>query len=77
VTSRIAPFTEYLQDNDVSWAQPLDIDSIASAIRAALQPHVASQLRAAGRQVSRRFGWAASAEQHLAAYSQFLEHAHA
>jgi glycosyltransferase-like protein len=77
VTSRIAPFTEYLQDGDVSWAQPLDVDSIASAIRMALQPHVSARLRAAGRQVSRRFGWAACAEQHLAAYAQFLEHAHA
>ncbi len=38
VTSRIAPFTEYLGDGDVLWCDPHDAGSIAAAMAAALEP---------------------------------------
>ena len=34
VTSRIAPFTEYLGDDDVVWCDPFDTASIAAAMTA-------------------------------------------
>ena len=36
VTSRIAPFTEYLGDGDVLWCDPFDTGSIAGAMAASL-----------------------------------------
>ena len=38
VTSRIAPFTEYLGDDDVFWCEPDDVESIAAAMTASLDP---------------------------------------
>jgi len=64
VVSRMAPFTEHFAVGDVVWADPLEAASIADALHRAV---------ARGRHVDvpdvcRRFGWAASAEQHEALY---------
>lgn len=63
VVSRIAPFTEHFGDGDVHWADPLDADSIADALRAAV-----AQGRRSPPAVCSRFGWADSAQRHLMLY---------
>jgi glycosyltransferase involved in cell wall biosynthesis len=63
VASQIAPFTEHLSDDDVTWADPLDAGSIASALEAALAKPVFAPPA-----VCRRFDWANSAERHAAIY---------
>ena len=63
VVSRIAPFTEYLGDAPVAWADPHDVGSIAAALDNAVQMP-AFGLPA----VCRRFSWEASARQHLQHY---------
>ncbi|MFZ5455823.1 MAG: MSMEG_0565 family glycosyltransferase [Pseudomonadota bacterium] len=67
VASRIAPFTEYLDDDTASWADPLDAASIAQAIRQALDPARAALLRTPPA-VCRRYSWAASAARHVDLY---------
>ncbi len=63
VVSRIAPFTDYLAQDEVCWCDPLNADSIAQAMQAAAQ---------SGRRpvpaVCERFSWSRSAESHLAWY---------
>ena len=56
VTSRIAPFTEYLGDDDVVWCDPFDTASIAAAMAASLDPRAGrtgSQRGFAGRGAAR------------------------
>ncbi|SDQ69055.1 glycosyltransferase, MSMEG_0565 family [Paraburkholderia fungorum] len=71
VASAIAPFTEYLDDATCCWADPTDIDSIASALLHALDTatidfdHAVPALLA-------RFNWRASAQRHVDAYHHFL-----
>jgi glycosyltransferase involved in cell wall biosynthesis len=67
VVSRIAPFTEYLGDRDVEWADPLDSTSIADALCAALTTR-----RFTRPAVCERLSWAASAAEHMAIYRQFV-----
>jgi len=72
VVSRIAPFTEYLEDGDCAWADPFDANSIAAAVRIASEPVAAAALRRAGRAVCERFTWSASAQRHLQIYTGFV-----
>jgi glycosyltransferase-like protein len=65
VASRIAPFTEYLKEDDVSWADPMDTTSIADAMRAA-----ATRPAFTLPEVCRRFSWADSAARHVALYRE-------
>jgi glycosyltransferase-like protein len=67
VVSRIAPFTEYLTDEDVEWAVPLDVESIADALIAAVE-----RGKFAPPAVCARCSWDASAERHVALYRGFL-----
>ncbi len=71
VTSDVAPFTEYLRDGEALRVDPLDVPALATAMVRATDPHVAVGLRAAGRSAVGRFGWAASAATHEAAYLSF------
>jgi glycosyltransferase-like protein len=63
VVSRSAPFTEYLAGDDVHWADPLDVVSIAAALRAAV-----SAPKFVPPAVCERCSWSASAARHLALY---------
>jgi len=63
VVSRSAPFTEYLAGDDVHWADPLDVASIAAALRAAV-----SRRKFTPPAVCERFSWSASAARHVALY---------
>jgi glycosyltransferase-like protein len=68
VVSSRPPFTEHLAQDvgpgDVHWADPLDAESIALALRRA----IAAGRRAAVPEVCRRFDWSRSAERHEALY---------
>ncbi len=69
VVSRIAPFTEYLEDADALWATPTDTDSITAALEASLDPDRRRALVARGHRVAARFDWAGSARAHLDLYA--------
>lgn len=73
VASRIAPFTEYLGDTDVSWADPTDAASIAAALQHALSTRDAQRIARSAARLAQRFSWQASAERHVALYRTTLE----
>jgi glycosyltransferase-like protein len=77
VTSRMAPFTEYLGDDDVLWCDPLDPKSIATAMAASLEDSRRRTLTAAGLRVAARHDWTTTAQAHLATYESLREPAHA
>jgi glycosyltransferase-like protein len=77
VTSRIAPFTEYLGDGDVLWCDPHDTGSIAAAMAAALEPAAGAAVVARGFAVAARHDWATAARAHLPAYEALSEVAYA
>lgn len=75
VVSRIAPFTEYLQEGDVHWADPLDADSIAGALCAAITRREPARIAASAARLCARFSWPASAARHVHLYRQGLRDA--
>jgi glycosyltransferase-like protein len=77
VTSRIAPFTEYLGDGDVLWCDPYDAAAIAVAMAAALEPNLRIAVTARGFAVAARHDWTAVARAHLPAYEALGEAAYA
>ncbi len=77
VTSRIAPFTEYLGDGDVLWCDPHDADSIAAALATAREPAVRASLILRGFAVASRHDWSRVAHAHLVDYEALSEAAHA
>ena len=77
VTSRIAPFTEYLGDDDVLWCDPLDATSIAAAMTASLDVSQRETLIARGRRIAARHDWRTTAQAHLPIYDLLREPAHA
>jgi glycosyltransferase-like protein len=68
ITSRIAPFTEYLGDDDVLWCDPLDAGSIAAAMAQSLDTARRGHLMARGFQIAERHDWMRTARAHLASY---------
>jgi glycosyltransferase-like protein len=68
VTSRIAPFTEYLRDDDVLWCDPFDATSIAAAMTASLDGARRGDLIARGLRIAARHDWTTTARAHLATY---------
>lgn len=68
VVSRTAPFTEYLGETDVVWADPLSVASIAQAMAQALHRVPPSKPIP---EVCQRFSWPASAHRHAALYRAF------
>ena len=75
VASCIAPFTEYLGGDDVSWADPFDVDSIAAALRHALSTRDPRRIARSASRLAQRFSWRASAEHHVALYRAAIEEA--
>jgi glycosyltransferase-like protein len=73
VTSRIAPFTEYLEDGDVLWCEPFDIDTIAAAMVQSLDRPRRQQLTWRGLRRAAQYDWARTAHAHLAAYDELWE----
>jgi glycosyltransferase-like protein len=77
VTSRIAPFTEYLDGGDVAWCDPGDTASIAQAMTVALEGPSREALIARGFAIAARHDWSRVAHAHLPAYEALAEAAHA
>src|SRR5262249_22527147 len=77
VTSRIAPFTEYLGDDDVQWCDPFDEASIAVAMVQSLDGSHRARLIERGHAIAARHDWATTARAHLANYDRLREPAHA
>jgi glycosyltransferase-like protein len=76
VVSRIAPFTDYLAETDVSWADPEDAASIAEALAHALATRDSQRIDSSAARLSQRFSWATSAERHVALYRAHLKEKH-
>ena len=72
VASRIAPFTEYLPEDERAghccWADPQSVDAIAAAMARACDPAHALALGFATPTVCEHFSWQASASSHEAIY---------
>jgi len=64
VASRIAPFTDHLTDADVSWADPLSVQSIGDALVHALSTRSEQRTAASAARLAHRFSWRASAARH-------------
>jgi len=77
VTSRTAPFTEYLQESDVIWCDPLSVASIANAMATVLIEPLRSRLAHRGAVLARQYDWADSAQAHLPIYYELAELQHA
>jgi glycosyltransferase-like protein len=77
VTSRIAPFTEYLHDDDVVWCDPLNVASIANAMAMALTEPLRTRLGQRGVLLARQYDWGNTARAHLPAYRRLTELQHA
>ena len=77
VTSRIAPFTEYLGDEDVAWCDPLNTASIATAMAEAIDPARRPQRIARGFDIAARYDWITTAQAHLPVYHRLREPANA
>ena len=71
--SRIAPFTDYLRDDDCSWADPLDAKSIADALHHAITGRSHARIAQSAARLGARFSWTASAVRHSLLYRQHLE----
>ncbi|HEY0910026.1 MAG TPA: MSMEG_0565 family glycosyltransferase [Bradyrhizobium sp.] len=77
VTSRIAPFTEYLHESDVVWCDPFNIGSIANAMAMVLTEPLRSRLAQRGVLVARQYDWSNAAQAHLPGYQRLKELQHA
>jgi glycosyltransferase-like protein len=80
VTSRIAPFTEYLGDDDVLWCDPFDARSIAVAMAQSLDGARRGRFIARGFEIAARHDWIRTARAHLPGYANLApakEPAHA
>jgi glycosyltransferase-like protein len=73
VTSRLAPFNEYLGDDDVEWCDPFDVASITNAMTRSLDGARRERLIAQGRVVAARHSWGGTARAHLAVYDALRE----
>ncbi len=73
VTSRIAPFTEYLGEDDVLWCDPFDTASIAAAMTHSLDVARRRKLIARGLEIAARHDWNDTARAHLATYEKLRE----
>jgi glycosyltransferase-like protein len=77
VTSRIAPFTEYLGEGDVLWCDPENPASIATAMTSALETSVRDALIVRGFALAAQHDWTTVAHAHIPAYEALSEIAYA
>lgn len=73
VTSRIAPFTEYLGDDDVVWCDPGHAGSIANAMMTAVAEPLRTRLKRRGVLLAHRYDWRHTAKAHLPVYHRLME----
>jgi glycosyltransferase-like protein len=77
IVSSIAPFTEYLGNEDALWCDPHHPASIAEAMAVALMPEIRGQVIPRGLEIAGRFNWPRVAVAHLSTYATLKEAAHA
>lgn len=77
VTSRIAPFTEYLGDDDVIWCNPLNVASIANAMMTVVSDPIGAHLRRQGLLIARQHNWSRVAASHLPVYRKLVDRQYA
>lgn len=70
ITSNQAPFTEFLSPQDTLLVEPGDVDAIATAMLAMLDPTVTQQLIGHSRSIIHQYSWQRSAKMHLELYTQ-------
>nr|WP_062611774.1 MSMEG_0565 family glycosyltransferase [Caballeronia calidae] len=75
VVSRIAPFTEYLDERTCVFTDPDDAVSIAAALDRAIDGESGIDFIGATPALLRRFTWQSSAARHLDIYGKWLVHA--
>ncbi len=74
VVSNIAPFTAYLQPQDASWADPLDVVSIVHAVQQALHGRDPARIAASATRLAAQFSWSRSAAIHTHLYQNIHQH---
>ena len=72
VTSRIAPFTEYLSDANAILVDPLDPQAIATAMEQAVEAKTRSRFRKVGMKLARQHPWSATAKAHEKLYGDLV-----
>lgn len=77
IVSKIAPFTEYLGEDEAVWCDPADTASIAGGFTIALEEPLRSRLIQRGLNVAARHEWRHTARAHLATYEAMRECSHA
>lgn len=77
IVSHIAPFTEYLGDDDVVWCDPSQPGSIANAMANVLVEPLRARLAAGGLLTARAHDWLKTARAHLPVYDAIRERADA
>jgi glycosyltransferase-like protein len=73
ITSNQPPFTEFLTPEQALLVNPHDVDALAQAMIASLQPEVADRLKQKSQSVLSQYSWEASARLHEQCYRQLLQ----
>ncbi|MEM8721416.1 MAG: MSMEG_0565 family glycosyltransferase [Cyanobacteria bacterium P01_G01_bin.39] len=72
ITSKIAPFTEFLNDNSALLVNPNSTEEIAQAMLKILDPNVAQKLIHNSSNIPLEYSWSKSAQMHLDLYQRFV-----
>jgi glycosyltransferase-like protein len=77
IASRIAPFTEYLAEDEIVWCRPDSVSGIADAMLMALAPALRARLVKRGLRAAARHDWLRVGAAHRPAYEALCELEHA
>jgi glycosyltransferase involved in cell wall biosynthesis len=73
ITSNQPPFTEFLTPEQALLVNPHDVDALAQAMIASLQPEVADRSKKKSQSVLSQYSWETSARLHEQCYRQLLQ----
>ncbi|MCG9889647.1 MAG: MSMEG_0565 family glycosyltransferase [Thermosynechococcaceae cyanobacterium MS004] len=73
ITSNQPPFTEFLAADQALLVNPCDVDAIAQAMIASVQPNLSEPLKQKSQTVLTQYTWEASACLHIQRYKQLLQ----
>jgi len=73
VVSKIKPFTEYLCDEDCTWADPFNTVSLELAMSQALQNYDPKKIKKSAKKLSQIYNWDTSADKHQSIYQSLLQ----
>ncbi|MEM7594045.1 MAG: MSMEG_0565 family glycosyltransferase [Cyanobacteria bacterium P01_A01_bin.83] len=72
ITSKIAPFTEFLNDNSALLVNPNSSEDLSQAMLEILNPNVAQKLIHNSSNIPLKYSWSRSAQIHLNLYRSFI-----